>query len=271
MKSLDKRDLQCAESCAEAAKIRPAAPSRTNAAQQVKNALDQDPFNLQLIHELGQLYGAAGQWSQARNVLMRGRERLQDLACDGDRFDYLLLFCEANYHGRRFAEAAGVLDEMRRIPEVDRGVARAALACRVYAAAKEKQKALLEFHRAVDGQPFDSALRTFSLARLDLHAAGAVDTAKGVMERLADGDERLLGQLQTLEELVDSASSKEPAESVSRAPLSRRLRTLLTTFPLRLSRLRLRLAGFVSQLRSCFIARAGMLSRLRRFSPWRSA
>jgi len=196
METLDNKDFASVESHVKAAEKFAAAPSRTNSAQVAKVALEQDPFNLDLIED-----------------------------------------------------AVAVLEEINEPSDPGSALARAQLACRVYAAAKQKQRALKEFHRAVDGREFDVALRTWCLARLDLQAAGALETAKSMMERLADGDERFLAQLGTLEDLVtaENETSKTAAESGRSAPLWRKLRMWWATLPLRLQRLSRRADGSMRQ------------------------
>jgi len=249
METLDNKDFASVESHVKAAEKFAAAPSRTNSAQVAKVALEQDPFNLDLIEDLGQCYAEASHWTQARNVMLRGRHRLKEFHSEDRRFNFSMRICEAQYQCKHFKDAVAVLEEINEPSDPGSALARAQLACRVYAAAKQKQRALKEFHRAVDGREFDVALRTWCLARLDLQAAGALETAKSMMERLADGDERFLAQLGTLEDLVtaENETSKTAAESGRSAPLWRKLRMWWATLPLRLQRLSRRADGSMRQ------------------------
>jgi len=212
-----------------------AAGSRTNAAQRAKQALEADPFNLDLVGELGACYAAAGHWQQCRNVMLRGRDRLREIVDDTCRHDFALLLCEAQYQCGYADQAVSILREIEEPRDAPKAATRARLACRVYCAAKDKQRGLKEFCRAIDGTSFDEALRTWALAQVDLQRVGALSAAKDMMERLADGDDTRLSQLGALEDLVENGKLDIVAKD-RLGPLLRHLRTLWATLPLRLER-----------------------------------
>lgn len=236
MHSLDERVIAGLRRYVQAAEQVRAQASRTNAAQRAKDALELDPLNLDRIHQLGCCYAEAGHWVQCRNVLLRGRGRLQEIQDMETRFRFAVLLCEAHYHTRQLRDALTTLVDIPEQSCTTLSTVRAILACRVYGAMKDRQKAVKEFCRAINGQDFDSALRLWALARMDLRTAGAYENAKNAMERLADGDEGLVSQLGTLEDLADVAPELDNSNNSRLSFLTRRLRTLRTELPLRLQR-----------------------------------
>lgn len=242
----------------------PAQPSRSHAAQRAKEALEQDPTNLELLYELGCRYAEAGHWMQSRNVLLRGRGRLDEIHDRRRRAAFASALCEAYYSCGQAKEAVGVLGSIPELEDTALAVSRATLACKVYGAAGDRQRSLKEFCKAVDGQDFDGALRVWSVTRADLRQAGALDAAKGMMERLADDDPALVQKLGALEDLAEELpASDAQAKGPGRlGPILGKLRTLIVTLPLRLERLGLRLAG--GRLGSCCARRGAPRAPARR-------
>mmetsp|Transcript_67164 Transcript_67164/g.176104 ORF Transcript_67164/g.176104 Transcript_67164/m.176104 type:complete len:273 (-) Transcript_67164:46-864(-) len=231
-----------------AAEEAPALPSRTHSAQQVKIALQKDPTNLELIYRLGHCYAVAGQWTQSRNVLLRGRDRLAELCVARQRFDFCMRLSEASYRCKFGSEAVAVFNSIGEVPEDQASRrAHAVVGCKAHCCVGDRQRALKHFCGAISGHDFDGALGAWALLRADLQSVDANASARKMLEQLANGEEDL-SKLATLEGLADMGVDAD-VESGGKAVAGRwglllqRIRITWTTAPLRFKRLANHVAG----------------------------
>eukprot|EP00929_Paragymnodinium_shiwhaense_P068112 TRINITY_DN34234_c0_g1_i1.p1 TRINITY_DN34234_c0_g1~~TRINITY_DN34234_c0_g1_i1.p1 ORF type:complete len:303 (+),score=84.17 TRINITY_DN34234_c0_g1_i1:122-1030(+) len=179
------------------ASVRPAKILKKNqgvslAGQRVKDALQQEPNNIQLICKLGFIYAAEGKWCMAMNVLLRGWKRVGEFKGEQLRVQYLLKLCQASHREGKFRQAQAVLMDVGSIVEAsdvlgcEEYLSYLILACQVSASSKDIPQALKFFNKAVAGRGLRLAARILALVSEPLLAAGAYDAARGIVEAIAE-------------------------------------------------------------------------------------
>lgn len=182
----------------------------SNEAQEVREALAEDPYNLHLILELSYRYSTQGHIERCGNVMIRGWKRAGEIEDLHTRFCFLMKLCEVSYFLGRFKQAAAVLQD---IVEPEDPAARKSyllLSCHVYSANKEVQKTLKAFQRAIEGEDYHMAVRIYALTLADLKEVGMYSVAKSAVERLAPDAEK-----DSMLSMLDGFATREPDNSLS--------------------------------------------------------
>merc|ERR1719162_79177 len=87
-------------------------PGLKHETKAAKDALDRDPYDLQLIFDLGDGYIQEDKCSNAANVLIRGWKRMGELDNPEGKFLFLLKLCHASNECGKYKQAEAVLEDM---------------------------------------------------------------------------------------------------------------------------------------------------------------
>lgn len=146
--------------------------SMSNATKEIKDQLDDDPYNMQLIYALGQRYFGEFEWGMCSNTMLRGWKRNKELGSEKEQFTFLMKLCEASYRNHQFKQAHAVFMD---IQEPDAGYERKAyllLGCQVHAEVKDAQKCLACFSKLVEKEGFEDAIGLWAACALALRKVG---------------------------------------------------------------------------------------------------
>lgn len=158
-------------------------------AQRCREALQQDPYNLELIFELGLAYADDAQWEQCANVLLRGWKRVGELQDHEIRCQFLLTLCQASMNLSKFRQALAVLADMEESDDPETRVRVEALRCHANCSAGDTATGLQAFHRAIAGQDFETASGCWALCYTALKQVGALQATRSAVEDRAANDE----------------------------------------------------------------------------------
>eukprot|EP00933_Yihiella_yeosuensis_P048250 TRINITY_DN4433_c1_g2_i1.p1 TRINITY_DN4433_c1_g2~~TRINITY_DN4433_c1_g2_i1.p1 ORF type:complete len:282 (+),score=49.45 TRINITY_DN4433_c1_g2_i1:113-958(+) len=186
-------------------------PGRSKKVMEASNALSADPYSLYWINELGRIYASEGQYEKAANVLLRGWKRANEIPDASVRFHFLMKLCEASYRLGKPKQAFAVLKDMETPADRSQAVVFEMMACQVYCAVGDTQRAFAAFKRATTGDTFRLVVRKFALVIDDLRHAGCYNAVRGYVAKLMDehSDMSLLPMLDTY---VTEKEKKEIAD-----------------------------------------------------------
>lgn len=187
-------------------------PSMSNASKAVKDKLQEDPYNIELIKELGLIYGSEAQWDKAANVMMRGWKRASELKDPRSRFEFLIKLAEASFRNRQFRQTAAILMDIDEPEDYYERKAYQLLSCHTYAENGDAPKALAVFSKAVEGEDFETSIKIWAAVALRLRAVGAFEAAKNaVMNKARSGPNYYMDQsrLQTVESWAIMSSTQD--------------------------------------------------------------
>lgn len=195
-------------------------PSMSNVAKKAKDALEEDPFNLELMYKLGKAHADDNHWTQCGNVLLRGWKRMSEVSDEELVFDFLVQLCEASMKLDKWKQASAVLSDIVPLKDPDDLRHYSLLACKVYAENGVPHESLAAFRVAVDGIDFAAALNVWVECAASLRHAGLYASARATMQSLAtvEEDGRKLEVLETLIELKEhgNKTQKQPASTTQR-------------------------------------------------------
>mmetsp|Transcript_125327 Transcript_125327/g.250166 ORF Transcript_125327/g.250166 Transcript_125327/m.250166 type:complete len:279 (+) Transcript_125327:39-875(+) len=158
-------------------------------AMRCREALQQDPYNLERIFELGLAYAEDSQWEQCANVLLRGWKRVGELQDLETRCQFLLTLCQASVNLGKFRQTLAVLADMEESDEPETKVRVEALRCHANCSIGDSATGLQAFHRAIAGQDFETASGCWALCYPSLQQVGALQATRNAIEDLAADDE----------------------------------------------------------------------------------
>jgi len=154
------------------------AKSTTNATQEVKDELSNDPYNIKLIYALGLRYFGEFQWDLCSNVLLRGWKRVSELADVNERFIFLMKLSEASYRNFQFKQAQAVLMDVDEPEGIEARRAYYLLGCQVHAQVGDLSKSLSAFSKAIEKEDFEIAVKIWAACVLALKRVGAFEPSK---------------------------------------------------------------------------------------------
>mmetsp|Transcript_33333 Transcript_33333/g.76003 ORF Transcript_33333/g.76003 Transcript_33333/m.76003 type:complete len:275 (+) Transcript_33333:68-892(+) len=189
-------------------------PGLSDNAKAMKDALDRDPFNMDLILKLGVAYMQDDQWDRCANVMIRGMKRMSEFKDIDQRNQFGTLLCHASMQTKRYQQALAVLLDMEAPHDKDKLKAFSMLACKVYCYNKRAPDALKALSVLVEGEKGQTLSSTWAVLASSFKHAGVYEAAKScVMKQLRTDDEkRKLEAMETLMELKDtSAVAVEPS------------------------------------------------------------
>lgn len=166
----------------------------------VKDALQEDPYNMMLINELGRLYVCEGRWENGVNVLLRGWKRAGEIPDPKIRFHFLMKLSEGSYRLSKFLQAFAVLQDIEEPASGEDLTTFLVFACQLCSAVGDSQRALRYFARAIEGATFHRAVRALTMAMYDLHKANAFESAQAAVQKLSKTqfDGQTLSMLHTM-------------------------------------------------------------------------
>ncbi|CAE8620293.1 unnamed protein product [Polarella glacialis] len=191
----------------------------TNAAKQFKDELAKDPFNLQHIFDLGKAYGADQQWDKCANVMLRGFKRAGEMEHPEDRFEFLVVLCQASLNIRKYRQALTVMNDIKEPEELESKSGLESLRCQVYCFNGELAKGMKAFNNAICGEEFDKAVALWAGCSAALKKAGARAVTKSTLEGLARTDQEK-ARLEAVEKLADLKDAYLSVEEKPQASLN---------------------------------------------------
>lgn len=177
-------------------------PSMSKAARDAKDRLEDDPYNLDRILDLGYVYASEAQNDKAANVLIRGWKRASELKDPKERFTFLLKTAEVSFRNKQYKQAVAVLWDIEDPEDYYDKKALQLLSCHAYAEGGENTQAIMTFSKAIEKEEFNSAIKIWAACALALKKAGAHELAKeGVMKKARTDQGRSMDEarVQTVE------------------------------------------------------------------------
>jgi len=193
-------------------------PGLKHETKAAKDALDQDPYNLSLIFELGEGYIKEDKFSHAANVLIRGWKRMSEIEEHEMRFLFLAKLCHASNECEKYKQAEAVLEDME-APEDGRKIEYYRIKTKVYANNNKMQKALKAFHEGLATcKNLDEAMPLWVDTLSSLKKVGAYDVAKSAIENLAsnEDDKKKLQVMESFCELRATLAAPAPKTMLPR-------------------------------------------------------
>jgi len=154
------------------------AKSNSAKAQQAKEALEADSYNLQRIIDLGYVYASEVQYDKAANVLIRGWKRVGELEDSTERFMFLMKLSEVSFRNRQFKQAHAVLMDIDEQEDYYEKKAYQLLCCHVFAEVGQGSEALSMFSKAIDGESFENSIKIWAACALRLKKVGGHEAGK---------------------------------------------------------------------------------------------
>jgi len=162
--------------------------SISNVAKEVKDKLEDDPYNIEHIRDLGYLYCAEFQWDKAANVMMRGWKRASELKTADERFEFLMKLAEVSFRDFHFKQAHAIMMDVDEPEDYNEKKAYQLLSCHIFAENGDAPKSLAIFSKAIEGEEFESAIKIWAACALRLKKVGAYEAAKNaVMNKARSG------------------------------------------------------------------------------------
>jgi len=188
--------------------------STTRTAQIAKDALDEDPYNIELIKNLGLIYSSEHQHDKAANVMVRGWKRSAEITDATDRFNFLMKLSESSFRNRQCRQAYAVIMDVEEPTDYNEKKAYQLLSCHILAEIKEAPKAMQMFSKAIEGEEFDMAIKIWAACAIRLKQVGALEAAKNaLMNKARPGQQAAMdkSRIETVESWgIMSASSGTP-------------------------------------------------------------
>jgi len=193
-------------------------PGLKHETKAAKDALDEDPYNLVKIFELGEGYIKEEKYSHAANVLIRGWKRMSEIQEPEMRFLFLAKLCHASNECEKYKQAEAVLEDMEE-PEDGLKMDYFRIKTKVYANNNKMQKAVKAFHEGLAAcKNIDEAMPLWCDTLSSLKKVGAYDVAKSAIENLAS-DEADKQKLQVMESFCEMrATLAAPAPKQTMLP-----------------------------------------------------
>jgi len=189
---------------------KPPLPGLKHETKAAKDALAEDPYNLELINNLGFAYIEEDKWTEAANVLIRGWKRMSEFDSPEKRFDYLYRLAGASFECGKYKQALAVLMDMEEPEDPEDLQNYCRLECKIYANNDNMQKTLKAFSKGLElHREFSSAQGYYLHCVQSLKKVGALDAARSALEKMAttDDDKQRLKLLEVVSELKTSIDS----------------------------------------------------------------
>lgn len=161
------------------------AKSNSIKAQKAKEALEEDPYSLQRIMDLGYIYASEAQYEKAANVLIRGWKRSVELEDFTERFAFLMKLAEVSFRNRQFKQANAVLMDIDEPEDYYEKKAYQLLHCHAFAEIGQGSDALSMFSKAIDGESFENSIKIWAACALRLRKAGGHEAGKEALVKKA--------------------------------------------------------------------------------------
>jgi hypothetical protein len=192
-------------------------PSISNKAKEKKDKLAADPYNVELIRDLGFVFCSEVQWDMAANVMIRGWKRASELKDASERFTFLMKLAEASFRQRKFRQAHAILMDIDEPEDYYEKKAYQLLLCHTHGELKDATKATMVFSKAIEGEDFESAIKIWASCALRLKICGSFEVAKNsVMSKARSGQNYVMDQsrMQTVESWAIMSACPEDKKSM---------------------------------------------------------
>uniref|UniRef100_A0A7S4UYJ5 Uncharacterized protein n=1 Tax=Alexandrium monilatum TaxID=311494 RepID=A0A7S4UYJ5_9DINO len=173
-------------------------PGLSHEAKRFKDELKEDPYNMELIFQLGLAYAKDQQWDKCANVMLRGLKRVNEFESEELRVHFLMTLCQASLSQGKFRQALMVFNEIAEPADANLARSYEALKCFVLCSNGDASAGLKAFHKAVEGEGFDLALGHWALCYPGLQKVGALEVTRGTLEAMAT-DESMKKRLEMVE------------------------------------------------------------------------
>jgi hypothetical protein len=203
------------------AKTKAVLPSLSDKVKAVKDELQRDPYNMQVVKRLGVMYTDDFEWEKAANVMLRGWKRVGELSDRQERFEFLMKLAEASYRNFQFKQASAVLMDVELPEDPWEKLAYYMLCCHVRARSGEGPQSLQAFTKSMEGEGFEAAVRIWAISALSLKIAGTFEVGKNALHaKVRSGQNKSLDEakLKKIERIVTAhveAKEKEKEKSFS--------------------------------------------------------
>jgi len=193
-------------------------PGLSHAAKKVKDQLADDPYNMELIWQLGQALRDDGQWDKVSNVLLRGWKRVSEFKDSETRFEYLHMLAKAAFEEKKYKQALAVLNDIEepapeKLPDDFK-----LLRCQIYGFNDEMQKGLKAFNQLIEGKDFDTVVNLWMVCAPAIKQIGAYDVTKKTVEGLAKSktDSRKVDAIARLTEIKGSMQTAQSSAAATK-------------------------------------------------------
>lgn len=174
----------------------------SNTAKQFKDQLAKDPFNMDLIFQLGLAYADDGQWDKVCNVMMRGWKRVGEIEDPATRYHFLAALVEASLRIKKYRQALAVLNDIEEPADEDMKPHYELMRCQVLCENGDMQKGMKALNKAIEGQDFDQACAIWANCLGPIKRAGAYELSKSTLLALATTDAQK-SKLDAMEAIVN--------------------------------------------------------------------
>jgi len=185
-------------------------PGLKHKTKAAKDALTNDPYNLECIQELGQEYLEEEKWVEAGNVLLRGWKRVSEFPNADRRFQYLSQLVHCSFQCMKFRQAHAVFMDIESPEPVDWKKDYFRMGCKVHAMNNDLQKSLKAFHEALElCVDFEEGLALYFDTFRCLQEVGAYEAAKSSLEKRAssDDDRNKMNFIETIGDIKKTGST----------------------------------------------------------------
>lgn len=165
-------------------------PSISDSAKVFKDKLRLDPYNMELMRDLGYSYFEDNHFKQCESVMIRGWKRVGEFKDPYERHEFLVILSKASYYEKKMKQAYAVLQDIEE-PLPDEADARQyeIYKCKVCCSNGEPGKGLAAFHNAIEGTNYEEATRLWAVSVMELNGAGLHEITKEEIARRADTEE----------------------------------------------------------------------------------
>jgi lipopolysaccharide biosynthesis regulator YciM len=189
-------------------------------AKEIKNQLDEDPFNMELIFKLGVAYGSDCQWNKCMNVMLRGYKRVSEFENAGMRFEFLCLLAQASLKEEKYRQALAVIQDAQEPEDAEKVRAWEALRCQVYCHNGDAKRGLKSLSTAIEGKSFDEACALWANCVGPLKKAGAYDLSKSTVLAMAKDQEEGTQKMEAFEKLAELRDEYHKSVKAKVSPFS---------------------------------------------------
>jgi len=188
--------------------------SISDKAKRAKDALEEDPYSITNIINLGYIYASEVQYDKSANVLIRGWKRSAELPEPSDRFKFLMKLSEVSFRNHQFKQAHAVIMDIDEPEDYYEKKAFQLLSCHCHAEIGDGSKAMAVFCKAIDGEDFEKAVKIWSACALRLKKVGVHPMAKeAVLKKARSGQNFYMdsARVQTVESWTMMSERKDEA------------------------------------------------------------
>jgi len=192
-------------------------PGMSHEAKRWKDKLQEDPYNLESMHQLGMAYVQDEHWEKAQNVMIRGLKRMDEFKEVETRYEYLYVLCLCSLKVNKHQQALMVLNDLQ-VPEGFHSKELEILRCQVYCSNGDVQKGIKSFNDALKDQDFNNASAVWAMCFTYLKKVDAYDLCRNAVVSIAQKEGDPDTATKKLVVLEGIANLKESAKVDAKGP-----------------------------------------------------